>query len=129
MIGFVVGTGAAAIDWWLMLQALIGTGLCAAGASVLNQAWEWRYDAMMHRTADRPVAAGRMRPAEATLFGLLLGAVGVASLALTVNVISAALALATILLYVLVYTPMKRWTTMNTLVGAIPGAIPPVIGL
>lgn len=136
MIGFVVGTqmlGATrgteqGIDWWLLLQTLIGTGLCAAGASVLNQAWEYKFDAMMSRTADRPVAAGRMTPTEATVFGLLMSVCGTVALALSVNPISAGLALATILLYVLVYTPMKRVTTLNTLVGAIPGAIPPVIG-
>ncbi len=127
MIGFVVA-GSGPIDWWLLLQTLIGTGLCAAGASVFNQAWEYRFDAMMSRTADRPIAAGRMTPGEATIFGLLLSASGLAALAVTVNLISAVLALSTILLYVLVYTPLKRLTTLNTLVGAIPGAIPPVIG-
>ena len=132
MIGFVVGTqmnaSGTGIDWWLLMQTLIGTGLCAAGASVLNQAWEYKFDAMMSRTADRPVAAGRMKPGEATVFGLLMSVCGTVALALSVNLISAALALSTILLYVLVYTPMKRLTTLNTLVGAIPGAIPPVIG-
>lgn len=132
MIGFVVGTqmaaGGAGIDWWLLMQTLIGTGLCAAGASVLNQAWEYKFDAMMSRTADRPVAAGRMKPSEATVFGLLMSVCGTVALALSVNLMSAALAVSTILLYVLVYTPMKRLTTLNTLVGAIPGAIPPVIG-
>jgi heme o synthase len=136
MIGFVVGTQmlaitsgeARAIDWWLLMQTLIGTGLCAAGASALNQVWEYKFDAMMSRTADRPVAAGRMKPGEATVFGLLMCVCGTVALALSVNLVSAALALSTILLYVLVYTPMKRWTTLNTLVGAIPGAIPPVIG-
>lgn len=129
MIGFVVGTqmaaGGAGIDWWLLMQTLIGTGLCAAGASVLNQAWEYKFDAMMSRTADRPVAAGRMKPSEATVFGLLMSVCGTVALALSVNLMSAALAVSTILLYVLVYTPMKRLTTLNTLVGAIPGAIPP----
>jgi protoheme IX farnesyltransferase len=132
MIGFVVGTQmtgtTAGIDWWLLMQTLIGTGLCAAGASVLNQAWEYKFDAMMGRTADRPVAAGRMTPGEATVFGLLMCVCGTVALALIVNPISAVLALSTIMLYVLVYTPMKRVTTLNTLVGAIPGAIPPVIG-
>ncbi len=131
MIGFVIGTqtaGAGTINWMLLLQTLLGTGLCAAGASVLNQAWEYRFDAMMSRTADRPVAAGRMTPAEATIFGLLMCACGGVMLALTVNLIACALAVSTILLYVLIYTPLKRVTTFNTLVGAIPGAIPPMIG-
>ncbi len=127
MIGFVVGT-VGAIDWWLLTQTLIGTGLCAAGASVLNQAWEWRYDAMMARTIDRPVAAGRMKPAEANLFGLVFCVCGLVVLGVMVNLPSAILSLSTIVLYVLIYTPLKRITTLNTLVGAIPGAIPPVIG-
>jgi protoheme IX farnesyltransferase len=82
----------------------------------------------MTRTADRPVAAGRMTASEATVLGLLMSACGVVMLAVTVNTMAALLAAATIVLYVLVYTPMKRLTTLNTLVGAIPGAIPPMIG-
>ncbi|MBC7783672.1 MAG: protoheme IX farnesyltransferase [Burkholderiales bacterium] len=131
LIGFVVASSsvtAAPLDWWLLMQTLIGTGLCAAGASVLNQAWEYRLDALMTRTADRPVAAGRMSATEASLLGLVMSIVGFAYLLLSVNVLAAALAGATIVIYVLVYTPLKRVTTMNTLVGAIPGAIPPVIG-
>jgi protoheme IX farnesyltransferase len=95
---------------------------------VLNQAWEWRYDAMMARTIDRPVAAGRMKPAEANLFGLVFCVCGLVVLGVLVNLPSAILSLSTIVLYVLIYTPLKRITTLNTLVGAIPGAIPPVIG-
>lgn len=127
MIGFVVAAPGAT-DFWLLMQTLIGTGLCAAGASVLNQAWEWRHDRLMTRTADRPVAAGRMKPGEATLLGIVFCVCGLAALGLAVNALSAVLALATILLYVLVYTPLKRVTTLNTLIGAVPGAIPPVIG-
>jgi heme o synthase len=128
LIGFVVAPSAQGLNWWLLLQTLIGTGLCAAGASVLNQAWEYEHDRKMARTADRPVAAGRMSVGEATLLGLLMSVCGTLTLALAVNALSAALALSTIVLYVLVYTPMKRLTAMNTLVGAIPGAIPPMIG-
>lgn len=127
MIGFVVAAPGVT-DFWLLVETLIGTGLCAAGASALNQAWEWRFDRLMTRTADRPVAAGRMKPGEATLLGAVFCVCGLASLALAANAISAMLALSTILLYVLVYTPLKRVTTLNTLVGAVPGAIPPVIG-
>jgi len=127
LIGFVVASPGP-IDTWLLLTALVGTALSAAGASVLNQAWEWRHDKLMHRTADRPVAAGRMTPGEATSLGLLMSVCGTATLGVAVNVLSASLALSTILLYVLVYTPLKRVTTLNTVVGAIPGAIPPLIG-
>jgi protoheme IX farnesyltransferase len=127
LIGFVVGaTGP--LDWWMLIQTVIGTGLAAAGASALNQAWEYRFDRMMGRTADRPVAAGRMKPGEAAVLGLLMSVSGVAMLAVTVNNLSALLALSTIVLYILIYTPLKRVTTLNTLVGAIPGAIPPAIG-
>lgn len=132
MIGFVIGFRMSGhdggIEWWLLCQTLLGTGLCAAGASALNQAWEHRFDAMMSRTADRPVASGRMKPAEATLFGFLMSLTGTIMLAGCVNFLSAVLAVSTIVLYVLVYTPLKRLTTLNTLVGAVPGAIPPVIG-
>lgn len=132
LIGFVIGLELVghqgSIDWWLLSQTLIGTGLCAAGASALNQAWEYRFDAMMSRTSDRPVASGRIKPPEATLLGLLLSLTGAIMLAGCVNHLSALLAVSTIILYVLVYTPLKRLTTLNTLVGAVPGAIPPVIG-
>lgn len=130
-IGFVIarpGNLTGQLDGWLLLQTLIGTGLCAAAASVLNQAWECVHDAKMTRTADRPIPAGRMTSKDATLLGLVMAICGVATLAVTVNVTAALLAAATIALYVLVYTPLKRITTLNTLVGAVPGAIPPVIG-
>ncbi len=127
LIGFVVGT-VGAIDWRLLLETVIGTGLCAAGASTLNEAWEYVHDRKMTRTADRPIAAGRMTPRDATMLGLLIATCGVTTLAVTVNLLSAVMALSTIGLYVLVYTPLKRITTLNTLVGAIPGAIPPMIG-
>ncbi|GIW77669.1 MAG: protoheme IX farnesyltransferase [Phycisphaerae bacterium] len=132
LIGFVVGLqmtkSEGGIDWWLLCQTLLGTGLCAAGAGALNQAWEYRFDAMMSRTADRPVASGRLKPVEATLFGLLMSMTGTIMLVGCVNSLSALLAILTIVLYVVVYTPLKRLTTLNTLIGAVPGAIPPVIG-
>lgn len=126
-IGFVISSPRP-VDLWLLMQTLIGTGLCAGGASVLNQAWEYQYDRLMGRTMDRPVAAGRMSPREATGLGLVLSLCGAATLGVTVNLLAATLAAATIVLYVLVYTPLKRITTLNTLVGAVPGAIPPLIG-
>lgn len=131
LIGFVVAhtaVNATALDWTLLLNTLIGTGLCAAGSGVLNQAWERDHDQKMARTADRPVAAGRISVAEATQLGLLLAVCGTATLAITVNWMAATLAAATVILYVLVYTPLKRVTTLNTLVGAVPGAVPPLIG-
>ncbi len=115
-------------DWRLVFATLIGTALTAAGASVLNQVVERKYDAMMPRTRNRPVVAGRISPAEAYIFGIALGITGVVILASCVNVLTALLGALTLLLYVLVYTPLKRVTTLNTVIGAIPGAIPPAMG-
>jgi heme o synthase len=82
----------------------------------------------MPRTADRPVAAGRISPAEASACGFAFGIAGIAYLAIAVNSLTALLGLATLLLYIAVYTPLKRITSLNTVLGAIPGAIPPVMG-
>jgi protoheme IX farnesyltransferase len=112
----------------LLAATLAGTALSAAGAAALNQVIERGPDALMRRTASRPVAAGRITPRAGLLFGAGLGAAGVAWLAALVNPLTAALALATIVLYIGAYTPLKRRTALNTLVGAVPGAIPPVMG-
>jgi protoheme IX farnesyltransferase len=101
--------------------------MSACGAAALNQWWERDIDALMRRTRNRPLPAGRMHPNDALLFGIFFSIFGVAILWL-VNPLSAALAGATVALYVLVYTPLKRVSTLNTLVGAIPGALPPLIG-
>lgn len=127
LIGFVIAVPGP-LNWALLLHTLIGTGLCAAAASVLNQAWERDHDKLMQRTVDRPVAAGRISRAEATHLGLLLTVCGTVTLVITANWMAAALSLATVVLYVLVYTPLKRITTLNTLVGAVPGAVPPLVG-
>lgn len=86
------------------------------------------YDALMRRTANRPLPAGRIRPLEACLFGLLLAVAGVALLAIDVNIMTACLGAITLAMYLLIYTPAKRCTTLCTLVGAIPGAIPVMMG-
>jgi len=112
----------------VLFHVLFGTALVAAGASTLNQLLERRTDARMRRTENRPLPAGRLLPAEALLFAALLGAGGVAYLALTLPYWAALVAAATFALYVGVYTPLKRRTTLNTLVGAVPGALPPLIG-
>lgn len=112
-----------------LFHTLLGTALVASGASALNQWLERHTDARMVRTENRPLPAGRLQPAEVLLFGSLLGIGGTAYLALTLPHIAAALvALLTFALYVFVYTPLKPLTTANTLIGAIPGALPPVIG-
>ena len=111
-----------------LFHAVFGTALAAAGAAALNQWWERRLDALMHRTRSRPIPAGRMRPRDALLLGCLLSIGGVIYLNVICNSLSAFLAAATIVIYVFAYTPLKRVSTFNTLVGAVPGALPPVVG-
>jgi len=127
LVGFLVGT-TGGIDGALLAATLTGAALSACGASALNQWWERGIDARMKRTLDRPLPSGRMHEADALSLGVLLSAAGVATLALLVNPLSASLSAATIAIYVFVYTPLKQVTSLNTLVGAIPGAIPPLIG-
>jgi protoheme IX farnesyltransferase len=100
----------------------------AGGASTLNQWLERARDARMRRTAARPLPTGRVSPFQAALFGLVVSVLGSALLLLGANAPSAAVAVATLLLYVFVYTPLKPLTTLNTAIGAVPGALPPVIG-
>jgi heme o synthase len=128
MVGFYMGMRAGFHDWALLAHTLIGTALAAAGASVLNQYVERGYDALMRRTAHRPLPAGRVSPVEAMLFGVALSVGGTLYLAALVNPLTAALGAITIATYVFLYTPMKRWTTLCTVVGAVPGAIPPMMG-
>jgi heme o synthase len=111
-----------------MTIASVATALVACGAAVLNQVYERRTDALMRRTRLRPLPDGRVSSAEAISFGAALSAVGIGSLAFGVNALSAWLALATIVVYLAIYTPMKRRSPMATLVGAVPGALPPLIG-
>jgi heme o synthase len=126
-VGFYLGSGPF-VDYAALFRVVFGTAAAAAGAAALNQWWERKADALMNRTRTRPVPAGRMRPSEALTFGLVLSIFGVAYLALACNPLSAALAAITITIYIFGYTPLKRASTANTIVGAIPGAIPPVIG-
>lgn len=114
--------------WPATFAALLGTGLACMGASVLNQVYERDTDALMQRTRLRPLAAGRLPVAPCLFLGLALSIAGVALLASACNALAAALAAFTIGSYVLVYTPLKRVTHTATLVGAVPGALPPVIG-
>ena len=113
----------------VLLHTLIGTALVAAGASALNQWLERQSDALMKRTENRPLPAGRLQPLEAVVFGAGLGLAGVGYLVVTLRHPWAALVAAvTFACYVFIYTPLKRRTPLNTLVGAVPGALPPVIG-
>jgi len=126
-VGFLLGAHGQIVASTL-LWTMLGTGAVAAGASVWNQVIERDRDARMKRTSARPIPTGRVGVVEAAIFGTLLAVAGVATLALVANGKAAAVAAATFLLYVLVYTPLKPITTLNTAVGAIPGALPPVIG-
>ena len=127
-VGFYVAMPRGFNDWALLLHALVGTALSAAGASVLNQYVERGHDAQMRRTRGRPLPSGRVSPLEALVFGVALAAGGSLYLAAFVNAITATLGVLTIASYVFLYTPMKRWTTLCTVVGAVPGAIPPLMG-
>jgi protoheme IX farnesyltransferase len=110
------------------INAVLGTALAAGGAAALNQWWERQLDAQMHRTRERPIPGGRMSPRDALFLGILLSLGGIIYLAVACNALAAWLAALTIVLYIFAYTPLKRISTSNTLVGAIPGAIPPMIG-
>ncbi len=115
-------------DIMAMTQAVAGTALAAGGAAVLNQLYERETDALMRRTRLRPLPDGRVAPADARVFGIALSLAGLVLLAARTNWLAAGLALATILVYLIVYTPMKRRTSLATLVGAVPGALPVLIG-
>jgi heme O synthase-like polyprenyltransferase len=119
--GYYLGISGA-IDAVSMVEAVAGTALVAGGAAVLNQLYERDTDALMRRTRLRPLPSGRVAPADARMFGLALSAAGLALLAARANWLSTALALATLLTYLAIYTPMKRRTPLSTIVGAVPGA-------
>jgi protoheme IX farnesyltransferase len=125
--GFYLGARES-IDLLRLLHALLGTGLVAGAASALNQVLERDTDGRMIRTRTRPLPSGRMDTAAALGFGLALAACGAVYLAAAVNLLTAVLGVATLALYVLVYTPLKRRSSLCTIVGAVPGALPPVMG-
>jgi heme o synthase len=122
------GTGWRDFPFWLAINALLGTLLVASGTGTLNQYIECRFDAQMRRTARRPLAAGRLKPAAVLWFGLALSVVGSLYLAVAVNILASLLTMATLLAYLFFYTPLKRKTPLCILVGAFPGAMPPLIG-
>lgn len=116
------------IDLMLLLHAVVGTALVASGASALNQVIERSTDGQMRRTANRPIPAGRIQPDHALLFSVAISVAGMVYLASLVNWLTAALGATTLGLYVFVYTPMKRRSSLATIVGAVPGAVPPMMG-
>jgi protoheme IX farnesyltransferase len=126
-VGYWFGCGAS-FHWTILAHALLGTALLASGTSALNQWYEVDSDAKMRRTRLRPLPAGRIKRRHGLTFGLLLSAVGFADLWYGTNLLAAALGLFTLLSYLLLYTPLKQLSPACTTVGAIPGAMPPLIG-
>ena len=126
-LGFFVG-GHGIDSPLILVMTLLGTALSAGGAGVLNHYLERDVDAIMRRTRDRPLPAGKVSPAAALSLGFAMILAGQVVLVLTVNLLTAWLALITAFLYVVIYTPMKRTTWLNTSLGSIPGALPPVGG-
>lgn len=125
-LGFLLAGGA--LISWQMAATLLGTALVASGASALNQFWERGTDALMVRTAGRPLPAGRLDPDVGLLLGVGLSIAGLLELALAVNAITAALGAAALAGYVFAYTPLKKVSSLATVVGAVPGALPPMMG-
>jgi protoheme IX farnesyltransferase len=128
--GFWIGSPAAPphFPWMRFIHTLLGTVFVASGAATLNQLIELQYDAQMRRTARRPLASGRIARSHALWFGVLLSVFGVVYLAISTNAFASLLATLTLLSYLFLYTPLKRITPLCTLVGAVPGAAPPLIG-
>ncbi len=119
-------TGAA--DWALLIHTLIGTGLIASGTAALNQWYERDADLLMRRTSARPLPSGKMTPPRALWFGIALAVIGFAELALYVNVLAALLGAFTLGSYLFIYTPLKQRSHLSTVIGALPGAMPPLMG-
>ncbi len=126
--GYLLASRGGSFEWLKMMHTLLGTAAAAFGSAAFNQLMEIELDARMKRTADRPLPSRRMDPVVAFAIGWMLCALGIIHLAVQVGHETAYLTAATIAVYVFVYTPLKRVSSVNTLVGAVPGAIPPVIG-
>src|SRR5437016_8548299 len=126
--GFYLASPASHWRILLLFNTLVGTMLVASGTGTLNQYIERRFDSQMRRTARRPLPAGRINPSRALWFGVVLSVAGGLYLAGLVNFLASLLALLTLSTYLLLYTPLKRTTPLCTLVGALPGAAPPLIG-
>ena len=127
LVGFYLGSGETFLTL-LFVHTLVGTALVAAGASSFNQYLEWDRDSRMNRTRNRPIPDGRLSPADALAFSIAISVAGVAYLAAFVNMLTAVIGAATLAAYVLLYTPLKTRTTWCTLIGAFPGAAPPLMG-
>jgi heme o synthase len=126
--GFLLASRGGNVEWMKLVHTILGAAAAAFGSAAFNQLMEVDLDARMKRTADRPLPSRRMDPLVAFGIGWVLSAIGIIHLAVQVGNLAAYLTAATVAIYVFVYTPLKRVSSANTLVGAIPGAIPPVIG-
>ncbi len=113
---------------WTLFHSIVGTGLIASGTAALNQWFEREADRKMRRTEGRPLPSGRIAPTNAFWFGIALSLIGFTELALLVNLLSGLLGLFTLVSYLFVYTPLKQRSSLSTVLGAVPGAIPPMIG-
>lgn len=127
LVGFYLGWNGA-MNFVLLFNSLAATALVAAGASALNQWLERDYDAKMRRTQSRPLPSGRMQPATVAIFGGVCSVAGLVYLALAVNLLTSVIGAVTLVSYLFIYTPLKRVTWLNTAIGAVPGALPPLMG-
>jgi protoheme IX farnesyltransferase len=127
LVGFYLGQRGG-MNWGLLLNTLLGTGLLACGAAALNQYLERDFDSLMDRTKDRPLPAGLIQPQTVVVLGGVLSVAGLLWLAFGANLLTAVLGAVTLISYLFIYTPLKRKTTLNTAIGAIPGALPPLMG-
>lgn len=126
-VGFYLGSSAVA-DYLTLMSLMLGTALAAGGTLALNQSFERETDALMHRTRQRPLPDGRVQPAECVVFALIIMGLGLAVLLTAVNVLCALLTAIVVVTYLFLYTPLKQVTPLCTVVGALPGALPPMIG-
>jgi protoheme IX farnesyltransferase len=127
LVGFYLGWRGA-MNFALMINTLAATALVASGASALNQLLERDYDAKMRRTQSRPLPSGRLQPTTVAIFGGACSVAGLVYLALAVNLLTSVIGAVTLVSYLFIYTPLKRLTWLNTAIGAIPGAMPPLMG-
>lgn len=127
LVGFYLGSPSS-VNYLLMIHAVLGTALVASGASALNQLLEREHDAKMRRTKNRPLPSGRLQPATVMVFGGVCACAGLLYLALAVNLTTSVIGAISLVSYLFIYTPLKRMTWLNTAVGAVPGALPPLMG-
>lgn len=128
LVGYYVGRRSNPVDAILLFHTLMGTGMLACGAAALNQYMERKWDTQMRRTASRPLPTGEMQPLTVLFIGACVSIIGMIWLSLKVNTLTGFLGAVTLGSYIFVYTPLKRLTPLNTLIGAVPGALPPLMG-